>query len=34
MEKAFANDISDKGLIFKIYKDFIQLNKIKNRQPN
>ena len=26
-EKIFANDISDKGLIFKIYKEFIKLKK-------
>ena len=26
MEKIFLNDATDKGLIFKIYKQFIQLN--------
>jgi len=25
-EKIFANDISDKGLVFKIYKELIKLN--------
>ena len=25
-EKVFANDVSDKDLIFKIYKELIQLN--------
>ena len=25
-EKIVANDISDKGIIFKTYKEFIQLN--------
>ena len=28
-EKIFANAISDKGFIFKIYKEFIQLNMEK-----
>ena len=27
-EKIFANDVTDKDLIFKIYKQLIQLNKI------
>ena len=30
-EKIFANDISDKGLVFKIYKEITKLN---TQQPN
>ena len=29
-EKIFANNATDRGLIFKIYKYFIQLNNNKN----
>ena len=33
-EKIFANEASDKRLISKIYKQVMQLNIIKNKQPN
>ena len=31
-EKIFANDVTDKGLIFRIYKQFVMLNSIKTNR--
>ena len=32
-EKIFANDTTDKGLIYTVYKQLIQPNNNKNKQP-
>ena len=33
-ETTFANDMTDKGLIFKIYTQLIELNILKSRLKN
>ena len=33
-EKIFATNLPDKGLIFKLYKQLIQLNSNNKKRPN
>ena len=33
-EKIFANNVTDKGLIFKIYKQLMHLTVTNNKEPN
>ena len=33
-EKIFVKDISDKGLLFKTYKELLKLNKKKKEPPD
>ena len=32
-EKIFANDVTDKGLVFRIYKQLKMLNSVKTNNP-
>lgn len=34
MEKTFAKDTYEKGLLSKTYKEYLKLNKKANKQPN